>query len=322
MIYYVLLLFVFLLGDLSSSSEDGKDVGESSTEKDKVLLTALFNGDEISAVYDHNYIETGVSDPSLKHIQERAARSVEEAYRHLQASKVSTRGNGYLGVRANASISRNNASDGGVKAAFSSSETSMLSYINNQPTIPTTTTTTTTNLSIQFSSNNNNNNSSSSSSSSRRFGNHSSSNITSNSSSGLLSNFRSHANASINNNTTDIFQSKPPIAPSSSSSSSSSTSSHITNMHQNRNNRPETVILTKQTATQPHSKIVAKAANVSMQDKIYNRILACFKKVRGNPLSTERILNDFADLDDRFATVFRDQLRRAAVCKNGIWHKI
>ena len=71
--------------------------GQDSHSRDKRLLQALFDGEALSAVYDHSYIEPGMggSDAAREQraLHEQASARVDQAMRQLQASAPSYRMN-------------------------------------------------------------------------------------------------------------------------------------------------------------------------------------------------------------------------------------
>ena len=67
----------------------------SGNECDKKLLFALFNGQEISGVYDHNFFEphsdtAAASSENLQRVRARAGRAVDQAMRHIEQSVASS----------------------------------------------------------------------------------------------------------------------------------------------------------------------------------------------------------------------------------------
>ena len=86
----------------SSSSSSSKDTpsdtdGQDSNSRDRRLLQALFDGEALSAVYDHSYLEPGMggSDAAreARAVQEQASQVVDQAMKQLQASAPSYRSN-------------------------------------------------------------------------------------------------------------------------------------------------------------------------------------------------------------------------------------
>lgn len=84
----------------SSSSTSSNDTstegdGQDSNSRDRRLLQALFDGEALSAVYDHSYMEPGMggSDAAreAKALQEQASQVVDQAIKQLQASAPSYR---------------------------------------------------------------------------------------------------------------------------------------------------------------------------------------------------------------------------------------
>ena len=74
----------FSIIDMEESNE--------TTKTDRKLLKALFDGEAITSVYNHDYLEPGRKEQkkdsfvTTRFIQEKAARAVEGAYNHLKSS--------------------------------------------------------------------------------------------------------------------------------------------------------------------------------------------------------------------------------------------
>ena len=84
----------------SSSSASSRDTptdtdGRDSNSRDRRLLQALFDGEALSAVYDHSFLEPGMggSDAAreARAVQEQASQVVDQAMKQLQASAPSYR---------------------------------------------------------------------------------------------------------------------------------------------------------------------------------------------------------------------------------------
>lgn len=75
--------------------EDGGATDQDSNSRDRRLLQALFDGEALSAVYDHSFIEPGMggSDAAreARAVQEQASVAVDQALKQLQASAPSYR---------------------------------------------------------------------------------------------------------------------------------------------------------------------------------------------------------------------------------------
>ena len=80
----------------SSSSSSSSNAESDPNSRDKRLLQALFDGEALSAVYDHSFIEPGMggSDEAreARVVQEQASIAVDQAMKQLQASAPSYRG--------------------------------------------------------------------------------------------------------------------------------------------------------------------------------------------------------------------------------------
>jgi DNA excision repair protein ERCC-6 len=80
----------------ASSSSSNLNSESDSSSRDKRLLQALFDGEALSAVYDHSFIEPGMggSDEAreARAVQEQASLAVDQAMKQLQASAPSYRG--------------------------------------------------------------------------------------------------------------------------------------------------------------------------------------------------------------------------------------
>ena len=70
----------------TSETPAGKKDEPTASDRDKRLLQALFNGEAISSVYNHNIVEDSSSDIAIRQIQAEARRSVDHAVRQLQTS--------------------------------------------------------------------------------------------------------------------------------------------------------------------------------------------------------------------------------------------
>jgi hypothetical protein len=58
-----------------------------------------------------------------------------------------------------------------------------------------------------------------------------------------------------------------------------------------------------------------------LEDNIKARLQSIFSSASSNGLTTDFILNKFADLPDRFAPIFKAQLKAVAKFTNGKWVK-
>lgn len=80
----------------SSSFSSSSNAESDPNSRDKRLLQALFDGEALSAVYDHSFIEPGMggSDEAreARVVQEQASIAVDQAMKQLQASAPSYRG--------------------------------------------------------------------------------------------------------------------------------------------------------------------------------------------------------------------------------------
>ena len=88
------------LSTSSSSSTSSNDTstegdGHDSNSRDRRLLQALFDGEALSAVYDHSYMEPGMGGSDAvreaRALQEQASQVVDQAIKQLQASAPSYR---------------------------------------------------------------------------------------------------------------------------------------------------------------------------------------------------------------------------------------
>jgi hypothetical protein len=71
------------------------------------------------------------------------------------------------------------------------------------------------------------------------------------------------------------------------------------------------------------STVPAAASSASVRGNISNRLVALFRNAgsaRGGGLSSDYILQNFRDLGDQYASLFRDVLRQVAEQKEGRWY--
>jgi len=60
---------------------------------------------------------------------------------------------------------------------------------------------------------------------------------------------------------------------------------------------------------------------MTIEESIHSRLISIFSAKKGTTLTTDQVLNRFSDIKDQFAPIFREQLRRVAVFKEGKWKK-
>jgi len=261
------------LQNLSDDDDDevGEDAPSKSNNTDKKILQALFSGESIAAVYNHNFFESEVSD-STRNIQRMAERSVQQACRQLTASMPSTT------VIASTSSSSNNTGNrfGGTSNGNETASSSLLSSLrglSSQSIAPAART-------VQ----NRNNDVIIAHSDTAAEGRPS--RAAARPTTSLLADLNAH-----------VLGMPPPSA----------TTSHA-------NSRPSNASTTT-------GNTLSSASGASLEDNIKARLQSIFSSASSNGLTTDFILNKFADLPDRFAPIFKAQLKAVAKFTNGKWVK-